>query len=408
MNDKSWVYGWLEPGLGKGLVTCSGQKAKSRRRLLAPCFHPDVLRKYLTVFIENSEKLVNALKEEENNEFTCIENFISLCTIDIIFETMFGTKIDALKNRSSIFKTSLERAEDIFFSRLYKPWLWPSFIFWNTKYGKELKQCMNVLEDITKKIIQEKKEKHLKGESETHNGKYKALLDLLLEKHFETHELNEEDIREEVNTFVLAGHETVATSASWALYLIGLHPDVQAKIHEEIDEVFGDEMKRPLTEIDLKNLHFLDSVLKETARLYPAIPLIARQATEDCNICDYVIPKGATCVIFLYFLNRDEDVFPEPNKFDPDRFLPENSVNIPEYGYIPFSAGARSCIGYKYAEMELKTIMCSILRNFTVTSLDDREKIQPMLKIALHPSQPIRLKFRTRSIQKRTQNLELI
>ncbi|CAL1283602.1 unnamed protein product [Larinioides sclopetarius] len=267
---------------------------------------------------------------------------------------------------------------------------------------------MNVLEDITKKIIQEKKEKHLKGESETHNGKYKALLDLLLEKHFETHELNEEDIREEVNTFVLAGHETVATSASWALYLIGLHPDVQAKIHEEIDEVFGDEMKRPLTEIDLKNLHFLDSVLKETARLYPAIPLIARQATEDCNICDYVIPKGATCVIFLYFLNRDEDVFPEPNKFDPDRFLPENSVNIPEYGYIPFSAGARSCIGYKYAEMELKTIMCSILRNFTVTSLDDREKIQPMLKIALHPSQPIRLKFRTRSIQKRTQNLELI
>ncbi|CAL1283597.1 unnamed protein product, partial [Larinioides sclopetarius] len=141
------------------------------------------------------------------------------------------------------------------------------------------------------------------------------------------------------------GHETIATSASWALYLIGLHPDVQAKIHEEIDEVFGNDMKRPLTEIDMQSLQYLDCILKETARIYPAVPVIARQATEDSNICGYVIPKGATCVVFLYFLNRDEDVFPEPEKFDPDRFLSENSVNIPEYGYIPFSAGARNCIG---------------------------------------------------------------
>ncbi|CAL1283598.1 unnamed protein product [Larinioides sclopetarius] len=403
MSDKSWVYKWMEPALGKGIITCSGEKAKFLRRLLMPSFHTDAVRKHLKVFIEESETLVNVLKEETNKEFTNIENFITLCTIDIVLETMLGTKMDVLKNGNLLYKTALERAEDIFISRLYKPWLWPSFIFWNTTHGKEFKQYMNVLDEITKRVIQEKKEKHLREKSETRNGKYKALLDLLLAKHFETHELNEDDIREEVNTFILAGHQTVATSASWALFLIGLHPEVQAKIHEEIDEVFRDDMKRPLTEIDLKNLHYLDCVLKETDRLYPAIPLFARQATEDSNVCGYVIPKGTSCVVPLYFLNRNEDVFPEPNKFDPDRFLPENSSNIPEYGYIPFSAGARSCIGYKYAEMELKTIMCSILRNFTVKSLDDRDKIQPIMNIVLRPSQPIRLRIRSRSIQKHSQ-----
>ncbi|GBN09859.1 Cytochrome P450 4c3, partial [Araneus ventricosus] len=138
----------------------------------------------------------------------------------------------------------------------------------------------------------------------------------------------------------------------------------------------------------------------ESARLYPAVPLIARQATEDTNICGYLIPKGTTCVVFLYFLHRDEDVFPEPDKFDPDRFLPENSCNIPEYGYIPFSAGTRSCIGYKFAEIEMKTVICSILRNFTIESLDERDKIQPIMKVALHPSEPIRLRIRYRSILK--------
>ncbi|CAL1280539.1 unnamed protein product [Larinioides sclopetarius] len=292
------------------------------------------------------------------------------------------------------------RAEEILLSRLYKPWLWPSFIFWNSKYGKELNQYTRLLEEITDKIIQEKKERWLRGESETYSGKYKALMDLLLEKHFDTQELTEEDIKEEVKTFFLAGHETVATSVSWTLYLIGLYSDVQAKIHEEFDQVFGEDVKRPIKEMDLTGMPYPDCVIKESARLYPPIPLIARQATEDTNLCGYVAPKGATCVIFLYFLHRDENIFPEPDKFDPDRFLTENSAKIPEYGYIPFSHGARSCIGYKFAEIEIKTIICSILRNFTIESLDGRDRIQPILKIALHPSEPIRLRIRYRSILK--------
>ncbi|XP_055948115.1 cytochrome P450 4V2-like isoform X2 [Argiope bruennichi] len=112
------------------------------------------------------------------------------------------------------------------------------------------------------KIIHERKERYLSGHIEQDRGKRKALLDRLLEMHMETEELSEEDIWEEVNTFVLAGHETVSSAIVWALYLIGLHCDVQEKIHDELDKVFGEDTKRPVTEKDLNELQYLDCVLK--------------------------------------------------------------------------------------------------------------------------------------------------
>ncbi|GFR10032.1 cytochrome P450 4V2, partial [Trichonephila clavata] len=140
------------------------------------------------------------------------------------------------------------------------------------------------------------------------------------------------------------GHETIALTITWALYLIGLHPDVQAKLYEETERIFGNNMDRDVTESDLNDLRYLDCVLKETQRLYPPVPIIGRRLLEDTNICGYTLPKDSNCLILIEFLHKDKDVFPDPEKFDPDRFLPENSIKIPECGYIPFSAGPRNCI----------------------------------------------------------------
>ncbi|GFQ97635.1 cytochrome P450 4C1 [Trichonephila clavata] len=183
---------------------------------------------------------------------------------------------------------------------------------------------------------------------------------------------------------------------SWALYLIGLYPDVQAKIHEELDRIFGSDVDRYVTESDLNDLKYLDYVIKETKRVYAVAPVIGRILQEDTDICGYTIPKGSNCFILISSLHKDKEVFPDPEKFDPDRFLPENLAKIPEYGYIPFSAGPRNCIGQKFAVMEMKTVLSSILRNYAIESLDSRDKVLAINQITLHPSTHIRMRINPR------------
>ncbi|CAL1289029.1 unnamed protein product, partial [Larinioides sclopetarius] len=394
MNDKSWLYDRLESLMGTGLITSKGTKWKSRRRLLLPCFHSNILRNFLTAFNERAQKLITSLQGETKKDFTIIENPIKTCALEILFETIFGVEMNASEKEFSDYIGSFNKFADLFIKSRFIPWQWSSILFWNSKSGKEYKYHCQVMQQLTKKIIREKRECYLTGETDTHDGKKKALMDLLMQKHFETEELGEEDIREEVDTFAIAGHETTATSIVWALFLIGLYPNVQAKLNEEINQIFGTDAQRHVTERDLQDLQYLDCVLKESNRLYTTVPIIVRQAKEDTALCGYVIPKGTSVAVLTYFLHRDENVFPDPDAFKPERFQPENITNIPPCAYIPFSVGPRKCIGYKFAEMEMKVIMCSILRNFTIESLDERSKIRPQMKGTLQPSTPIRIRIR--------------
>ncbi|GIY46219.1 cytochrome P450 4c3 [Caerostris darwini] len=180
------------------------------------------------------------------------------------------------------------------------------------------------------------------------------------------------------------------------IYLGGLYPEVQEKIHQELDRVLGADSKGPLSISDLNGLKFLDYVLKESNRLYPPAAAIARKTSEDISICGYTIPKRAQVIVAPFLVHRDEDVFPDPEKFDPNRFLPENSARIPECAYIAFAAGPRDCIVRVFAEMEVKILVCHILRNFSLHSLDSRDRVLPIIKINLQSSQPTRIKFRRR------------
>ncbi|XP_055948472.1 cytochrome P450 4V2-like isoform X2 [Argiope bruennichi] len=400
IHNKYFIYEWLQPLLGTGLLTSEVSKWKTRRKLLMPCFNLTVLRGFLSLFNEHSQKLVEILQERTKEEFTYIETPITLATMDIICETMFGVKINALRNDNPPFVRSVQRLLEILLARIYKIWYWPNWTFYLSKDGKEMKHHVKIVHDFTRKIIQERKERYLSGHTEKDRGKRKALLDRLLEMHMETGELREEGIREEVNTFALAGHETVTVTIIWALYLIGLHKDVQEKIHEELDRVFEDDTKRPVTDKDLNDLQYLDCVLKETLRLYPSAPWFGRHIPEDTNICGHTLPEGSTCVILPYFLHRDEEVFPDPERFDPERFSSTNIHKIPEYAYIPFSAGSRNCIGKTFANMELKVIISSLLRNFSIESLDTRDKVQMLASITLCPFHPIRFRIRHRTIRK--------
>ncbi|KAG5263893.1 hypothetical protein AALO_G00269800 [Alosa alosa] len=170
------------------------------------------------------------------------------------------------------------------------------------------------------------------------------------------------------------------------------NPEVQRKVHQELDEVFG-VSDRHVTAEDLKKLRYLDCVVKE--RIFPSVPLFARSICEDYG---FKVPKGVNTVIIPYALHRDTRYFPEPEEFRPERFLPENSVGRHPYAFIPFSAGPRNCIGQRFAMMEEKVILASVLRHFKVLACQDREDLQLQGDLILRPESGIWIQLQSRSI----------
>ncbi|GFQ95239.1 cytochrome P450 4c3 [Trichonephila clavata] len=136
-------------------------------------------------------------------------------------------------------------------------------------------------------MVQEEKQKYLEGELKfSEDGKKRSLLNMLLEHHLQMQDFSEEDIIEELITFIVAGHDTTSAAMTWTLYMLGLYPDIQKKVHEELDWIFGEDVKRPSTEDDLRDMKYLECVIKETLRLYPPVPFFGRQLSEDTTICE--------------------------------------------------------------------------------------------------------------------------
>lgn len=150
--------------------------------------------------------------------------------------------------------------------------------------------------------------------------------------------------------------------------MLGIHQDIQEKVFAEQKAIFGDNMQRDCTFADTLEMKYLERVICETLRMYPPVPLIARKTTEDVKLASgpYMVPKGTTIVILQLCVHRRADIFPNPDKFDPDNFLPERAAKRHYYSYIPFSAGPRSCVGRKFAMLKLKVLLSTIIRKYHV------------------------------------------
>ncbi|XP_035209832.1 cytochrome P450 4c3-like isoform X2 [Stegodyphus dumicola] len=392
--EKTFVYDFLAPWFKQGLITSSGIKWKKRRKLLTPAFHFRILDDFLPVIDNHARFLAEKLKQEVGSKSFDLVPYITLCSLDILCETAMGKYVGAQKKDTPYVK-ALNAASHLFGTRFMKPWLWPEFIFKNTAEGRKFKESTDIMDEFTRSVIRERKGyvlKEIKGGMDIEEAfkkddfgmkRRKAFLDLLLHEHLTDPCFTEEDITEEVNTFMFAGHDTTAVGMSWALYLIGQDPEVQEKVQEELEEIFGDDWDRPFTVDDVKNLKYLECVLKESQRLYPSLPYIGRESSCDVVVNGYTIPAGTNCMIFTYMLHRDAEVYPNPEKFDPDRFLPENAVGRHPYAYVPFSAGPRNCIGQRFAMMEQKVVLAHVLMNYEVKSLVPRDQLHLTAEMVL-------------------------
>uniref|UniRef100_A0A6Q2WW86 Cytochrome P450 4V2 n=1 Tax=Esox lucius TaxID=8010 RepID=A0A6Q2WW86_ESOLU len=391
--DKAFFYKFMHPWLGTGLLTSTGDKWRGRRKMLTPTFHFSILAEFLEVMNEQTEVLIQKLEKQAGGDpFNCF-NYITLCALDIICETAMGKKIYAQSNSDSEYVRSVYKMSDIIVRRQRAPWYWPDFIYNLLGEGKEHDSRLRILHSFTQSVIKERAEnlENTGSDNETdHVFKRRlAFLDMLLQATDEEgNYLSHRDIQEEVDTFMFEGHDTTAASMNWAIHLLGSYPEVQTKVQQELEEVFG-STDRSATVDDLKRLRYLECVIKETLRLFPSVPLFARTVGDDCRINDFNIPKGVDAVIIPYALHRDPRYFPDPEEFRPERFLPENSTGRHPYAYIPFSAGPRNCIGQRFAMMEEKVVLSSVLRHFSVQACQNREDLRPVGDLILRPEKGI-------------------
>ncbi|XP_054266752.1 cytochrome P450 4C1-like [Macrosteles quadrilineatus] len=354
--DKSNVYTLLQPWLGTGLLTGTGAKWHSHRKLITPTFHFKILDIFLEVFVEKSSILVEKLQKAPKDTPMDLYPFITHCALDIICETAMGVSINAQDGNKSDYVSAIYEISELTIHRLLRPWYHPNFSFYMSSYGKRYKKCLDILHGFTNKVIKERQiTRALKmqdpgasiceEENDIGTKKSMAFLDLLLEASEQGSKLNTSEIREEVDTFMFEGHDTTTAGICWSLFLLGSHPEHQEKVLEELDSIFGDS-DRGATTRDLNEMKYLERVIKEALRLFPSVPFIGRKVTQDTQLGDYVLPAGSVLNLEIFHVHRCPDQWgPEPEKFNPDNFLPDRVKSRHPYAYVPFSAGPRNCIG---------------------------------------------------------------
>uniref|UniRef100_A0A182JEX4 Uncharacterized protein n=1 Tax=Anopheles atroparvus TaxID=41427 RepID=A0A182JEX4_ANOAO len=379
--EKSTMYRFLHDWLGEGLLTSKGERWFQHRKLITPTFHFNILDGFCDVFAENSQELVGYLQPHaDTGKPVNLYPYITKVALDIICETAMGVKVNAQsEGEDNAYVSAVYELRSLFLERLIRPWL---HVIRERKAALESKQSS----DNT-----------ASGDGETFGRKKRlAFLDLLLQGNQANNLLTDEDVREEVDTFMFEGHDTTTAGMSWALFLLALHPDIQDRVYEEIESIFPNGSDRPATMQDLNEMKLLERCIKETLRLYPSVSFFGRTLSDDVQLGGYHVPAKTIIGIHAYHVHRDERFYPDPEKYDPDRFLQENTENRHPYAYIPFSAGPRNCIGQKFALLEEKSILSSILRRFRLRSVRTREQQTIMHELITRPKDGILLYLESR------------
>jgi cytochrome P450 len=210
--------------------------------------------------------------------------------------------------------------------------------------------------------------------------------------------LTEKELRDQLVTLFLAGHETTSHALTWTLFLLAQNPGALDVLHDELDAVLGD---RDATYDDLARLPYTERVISEAMRLYPPVYSIARRAHEDTEIGGYAVRAGSEAMVWVYMTHHDPRFWPNPEAFRPERFAPEEEASRPKLAYLPFGAGPRACIGKVFAMLEARLLLATIVRRFDV-ELRQGRRVRPQPRITLVPSAAMRMRLRARRARART------
>ena len=373
--QKSRDYVALKFILGNGLLTNEGTAWQKQRQLIQPTFRHENIAIYAEIMADSTAKHLARWKDGETRD---LHHEMAELTLDIVAKSLFGTKLtyDARKIGEEIAAVMVR-----FFAQAALAFLLPDR-FPIPKTPRLLRSKRH-LDNVVLSIIRERR-----ASGTSANDLLQRLLDAQDEHGAR---MSDEQLREEIMTLFLAGHETTANALTWTWYLLAQNPKAEQALVAELDRVLG---RSAPTLADLSKLPYTEMVVKESMRLYPPAWGIGRRALADFEIGGYRVPAGTNIFIMQWLTHRDARFFPDPERFDPERWRddPVRKGKIPRFAYFPFAGGPRVCIGAGFAMMEATLLLATIAQRYRFTLPADA-KVAPLFSVTLRPKRglPMRL-----------------
>ena len=381
---KGVVFGKLKRVAGEGLVFSDGDLWRRQRQLIQPAFHRERIGALAGMMTAASAEMLDGWERIGGDRPTLdVAGAMSRLTLGIVGKALFTTDLgeDEEEFRDTVGE-GLVYANHLI-NHFFTPPLWVP-----TRANRRGRRAIAAMDRIIWGIIAaRRREDRERGD---------LLSMLIAARDAETHQaMDDRQLRDECITFLVAGHETTAVALSWTFHLLAQHPEVERRLHDEVDQALGGRVPELQ---DLAELPFTRMVLEESMRLYPPAWATSRQAYEEDLVGGVRVPAGTNVTLSPYVTHRDPELWPDPERFDPERFSPERSAGRHEYAYLPFGAGPRRCVGNQFAMMEGQLVLAMVAQRFRLESVPGRPvEPDPILTLRPRNGLPMVLVRRSRS-----------
>jgi cytochrome P450 len=346
---KSFGYQILKLLLGEGLLTSEGDFWRRQRRLAQPAFHREKLAALVNTMTSCTAESITRLEKQAGNGVINIASEMMALTLDIVAQALFSADV---KDAISAVEHELSKVNESAMERIHNPMRLPQWV--PTPANRRDMQSVKKLDAIVLGII-ERRHKSMQEHSDLLGMLMSAVDEETGEK------MSDLQLRDEVMTIFLAGHETTAVALSWLWYLLHINPDKALLLQQEIDTVLNGRV--PTIE-DIPNLQYTRQVIDETLRLYPPGWLVGRRTIDADEIGGYQVPALTNIVLPVYHIHHDARWWDAPEEFRPERFQKEKMKDMPRFAYLPFGGGPRLCIGNNFALMEMQIIVAMMVQRF--------------------------------------------
>jgi len=371
--EKSKDYRALRRVLGAGLLTSEGELWRRQRRLIQPAFYHERVSDYAEGMVEYTERMLASWQDGQMRD---VHADMMRLTLDIVAKTLFGTEVS---REAEDVGASLHLLMRRFMKQAGYAFLLPSRIPLPTTL--RIRRAVRRLNQVIYEIIRSRRA------SGRRSG---DLLSMLLDAHDEEGAvMTDRQLQDEIMTLFLAGHETTATALSWTWLLLAQNPAVETALAEKLQRVLGGRAPQVA---DLPRLSYAEMVLKEAMRLYPPVWVIGRRALAPFQLGEYQLPARTNVLMLQYLMHRDARYFPEPERFDPERWRENDPRNasLPRFAYFPFGGGPRVCVGAGFGMMETMLLLAAIAQRFKL-SLVPNQTIEMLPSVTLRPKNGIRV-----------------